>query len=127
SPEAAEGQDLAARTGISSVGTVLWELLAGQRLFLGETDFQTVKKVQQANIPAITSLNKAVTPERERIVNKALARDPAQRYTTARDLARELTTFLFKQATPVSAFDVAALVIGAQKDKARRKPQQGSI
>ena len=127
SPEAAQGQDVDARTDIFAVGIILWELLAGQRLFLGETDFQTVKKVQQANIPAISSLNKAVTPELERIINKSLARDPAQRYTTARDLAKELTTFLFKQATPVSAFDVAALVIGAQKDKAKRKPQQGSI
>jgi serine/threonine-protein kinase len=127
SPEAAQGQDVDARTDIFAVGIILWELLAGQRLFLGETDFQTVKKVQQANIPPISSLNKAVTPDLERIINKSLARDPAQRYTTARDLARELTTFLFKQATPVSAFDVASLVIGAQKDKARRKPQQGSI
>jgi serine/threonine-protein kinase len=96
-------------------------------LFLGETDFQTVKKVQQANIPPIASINKAVSPELERIINKALARDPAARYTSARDLARELTAFLFKQGQAVSAFDVAALVIGAQKDKAKRKPQQGSI
>jgi serine/threonine-protein kinase len=127
SPEAAQGQDVDARTDIFAVGIILWELLAGQRLFLGETDFQTVKKVQQANIPPIASINKAVSPELERIINKALARDPAARYTSARDLARELTAFLFKQGQAVSAFDVAALVIGAQKDKAKRKPQQGSI
>jgi eukaryotic-like serine/threonine-protein kinase len=127
SPEAAMGQDVDPRTDIFAVGIILWELLAGQRLFLGETDFQTVKKVQQANIPSISSINKNVPPDLERIINKALARDPAGRYSTARDLARELTNFLFKHAQPVSAFDVAQLVIGAQKDRAKKKPQQGSI
>ena len=127
SPEAAMGQDVDPRTDIFAVGIILWELLAGQRLFLGETDFQTVKKVQQAQVPPISSINRAVTPELERIIAKALARDPAQRYVTARDLARELTVFLFKQAQPVSAFDVAQLVIVAMKDRAKKKPIQGSI
>src|SRR6185503_14061545 len=127
SPEAAMGQDVDPRTDIFAVGIILWELLAGQRLFLGETDFQTVKKVQQAVVPPISSINRAVTPDLERIIAKALARDPAQRYVTARDLARDLTNFLFKQATPVSAFDVAQLVIGAMKDRAKKKPIQGSI
>jgi len=121
------GQDVDPRTDIFAVGIILWELLAGQRLFLGETDFQTVKKVQQAVVPPISSINRAVTPDLERIIAKALARDPAQRYVTARDLARDLTNFLFKQATPVSAFDVAQLVIGAMKDRAKKKPIQGSI
>jgi len=127
SPEAAMGQDVDARTDIFAVGIILWELLAGQRLFLGETDFQTVKKVQQAQIPSIASINKTVPPELERIINKALAREPAARYTSARDLARELTQFLFKQGQAVSAFDVSQLVIGAMKDRAKKKPQQGSI
>src|SRR5579872_1579272 len=91
SPEAAQGQDVDARTDIFAVGIILWELLAGQRLFLGETDFQTVKKVQQANIPSISSLNKAVTPELERIINKSLARDPTQRYAGARPLGQDLS------------------------------------
>ena len=54
SPEAAMGEDVDARTDIFAVGIILWELLAGQRLFLGDTDFQTVKKVQQAQIPSIS-------------------------------------------------------------------------
>ncbi|HEY1954680.1 MAG TPA: protein kinase [Polyangiaceae bacterium] len=127
SPEAAMGQDVDPRTDIFAVGIILWELLAGQRLFLGETDFQTVKKVQQAVVPPISSINRAVTPDLERVIAKALARDPAQRYVTARDLARDLTNLLFKQAQAVSAFDVAQLVIVAMKDRAKKKPLQGSI
>src|SRR6266436_3779025 len=70
SPEAAQGLPVDGKTDIFAVGIILWELLAGRRLFLGETDFQTVKKVQQAAVPAIAQINKRVPPELERIVNK---------------------------------------------------------
>src|SRR5580693_8737641 len=106
SPEAAMGQDVDGRTDIFAVGIILWELLAGQRLFLGETDFQTVKKVQQAQIPSLMGLNPKVTPELEKIINKSLAREPSQRYSSARDFARDLTVHLFKVGQPVGAFDV---------------------
>ncbi len=127
SPEAAMGQDVDARTDIFAVGIILWELLAGQRLFLGDTDFQTVKKVQQAQIPAISQLNKAVPPELEKIINRSLARDPNARYRTAKELAKDLNKFLFDFGKPVSSLDIEALVVGAMKEKQRKKPQQGSI
>src|SRR5580658_7342034 len=110
SPEAAMGGEVDARTDIFAVGIILWELLAGQRLFLGDTDFQTVKKVQAAVVPSISQINKKVPPELERIVNKALAREPAQRYRNARDLGRDLSKFLFTFGVPVSTFDIATLV-----------------
>src|SRR5665213_1305199 len=90
SPEAAMGQDVDARTDIFAVGIILWEMLAGQRLFMGDTDFQTVKKVQQAKIPSLLSINKKVTPELDKIIQKALARDPNVRYQTARELGVDL-------------------------------------
>src|ERR1700712_4916539 len=95
SPEAAMGQEVDARTDIFAVGIILWELLGGQRLFLGETDFQTVKKVQQAQVPSISQVNRKVPPELERIVNKALVRDSVQRYGTARELGQDLIRFLY--------------------------------
>ena len=67
-------------------------MLAGRRLFLGDTDFATVKLVQQAVIPRSRKVNPKVPPELERIVNKALARDPAQRYQSARELGRRRST-----------------------------------
>jgi serine/threonine-protein kinase len=127
SPEAAMGQDVDARTDIFAVGIILWELLAGQRLFLGDTDFQTVKKVQQAQIPAISQINKSVPPELEKIINRSLARDPNARYRTAKELAKDLNKFLFEFGQPVSSLDISALVVGAMKEKQRKKPQQGSI
>jgi serine/threonine protein kinase len=127
SPEAAMGQEVDLRTDIFAVGIILWELLAGQRLFLGDTDFQTVKRVQAAQVPSISQINKRVPPELERILNKALARDPAQRYGKARDLGMELSKFMFKFGVPVSTFDVATLVQGAMKERQRHRPIQASI
>jgi eukaryotic-like serine/threonine-protein kinase len=126
-PEAAMGQDVDARTDIFAVGIILWELLAGQRLFLGDTDFQTVKKVQAAQVPSISQINKKVPPELERILNKALAREPSQRYRTARELGLELSKFMFKHAVAVSTFDIAQLVQGALKERSRHRPMQASI
>jgi serine/threonine protein kinase len=127
SPEAAMGQEVDARTDIFAVGIILWELLAGQRLFLGETDFQTVKKVQQAVVPSISAINKTVPPELEKIITRTLARDPAARYQTARELGVDLNRFMFKFGQPVSTFDIASLVAVTMRDRARMRPQQGSI
>jgi serine/threonine-protein kinase len=127
SPEAAMGKDVDARTDIFAVGIILWELLSGQRLFMGDTDFQTVKKVQQAVIPPITQINSQVPPELEKILSRALARDPNARYRTAREFGKDLTKLLFEIGQPVSNFDIAQLVQGAMREKQKKKPQQGSI
>jgi len=127
SPEAAMGGDVDLRTDIFAVGIILWELLSGQRLFLGETDFQTVKKVQQAVVPPASTINKKVPPELDRILAKALAREPATRYQTARDLGQDLSKFMFSLGQPVSTFDIASLVQQAMKERKKKPQQQGSI
>jgi len=127
SPEAAMGQEVDARTDVFAVGIILWELLAGQRLFLGDTDFQTVKKVQAANVPPVAAINKKVPQDLEKIIAKSLARDPSQRYAGARPLGQDLSKFLFKYGVPVSTFDIATLVQGAMKERARKRPAEPSI
>jgi serine/threonine-protein kinase len=126
-PEAAMGQDVDARTDIFAIGIMLWELLAGQRLFLGDTDFQTVKKVQAAVVPSISQINKKVPKDLETIIGKALAREPAARYQTARDLGLDLTRFLFRFGIPVSNFEIGKLVQGAMRERQSKKPIQASI
>jgi eukaryotic-like serine/threonine-protein kinase len=127
SPEAAMGQDVDARTDVFAVGIILWELLSGHRLFLGDTDFQTVKKVQAAHVPGVSQINKKVPQDLERIIARALARDPAQRYPTARSLGMDLSKFMFRYAVPVSTFDIEQLVNGAMNERRRYRPQQASI
>jgi serine/threonine-protein kinase len=127
SPEAAMGQEVDLRTDIFAVGIILWELLAGQRLFLGDTDFQTVKRVQAAQVPSISQINKKVPAELERIIVRALAREPARRYPTARALGQDLSKFMFRHGVPVSTFEIAALAQGAMKERQRHRPPQASI
>src|SRR5262249_39328199 len=80
-PETAMGKEADPQADIFAVGIMLWEMLAGRRLFLGDSDYQTVKLVQQANIPSLRKLNSAVPDALEAVIMKALARDKAQRYS----------------------------------------------
>ncbi|MEO8903636.1 MAG: serine/threonine-protein kinase [Polyangiaceae bacterium] len=123
SPEAAQGLPVDAKTDIFAVGIILWELLAGRRLFMGETDLETVRLVQQAKVPSLRQINPNVTPELERVLNRALAGDPAARYQTARDFGRDLNNMLFDMGRAVSSFDIAKLVEPIRlerEDKKRR-------
>jgi serine/threonine-protein kinase len=126
-PEAAMGQDIDARTDVFAVGIILWELLASQRLFLGETDFQTVKKVQAAVVPSISQINPRVSSDLEEIINRALARDPGERYQSARALGGDLSKFLFRYGVPVGSFEIGALVQGAMRERQRQRTAQPSI
>ena len=127
SPEAALGQEVDARTDIFAVGIILWEMLSGRRLFIGDTDFATVKLVQKAEIPSISQINKDVPIELERIIARSLTRDPKARYQTARDLGRDLISFLYKNGRPVSPYDIAELVRGAMANRKPKKADKGSI
>ena len=127
SPEAAHGLAIDHRTDIFAVGIILWEMLSGRRLFLGETDFGTVKLVQQAAIPDLHAINPTVPPELVKILAQALAREPAARYGSARDFGRELTSFLFRHGHPVTAYDIAELVRAAVAQRKKLAPEKSSI
>jgi serine/threonine-protein kinase len=127
SPEAALGKDVDHKTDIFAVGIILWEMLAAKRLFLGDTDFATVKLVQQAMIPSLSKANPRIPVDLERIVNKALARDPAQRFQTAREVAISLNEFLYRYGKAVGSFKIATLVQSTIKAKQRARPMQHSI
>src|SRR5439155_10282099 len=71
SPEAAQGEEVDCRADIFAVGIILWELLASQRLFTGDTDVQILHQVQAARVPPISQINRSVPPELESIVRRA--------------------------------------------------------
>jgi serine/threonine protein kinase len=110
SPEAALGQPVDARTDVFALGILLWEMLAGRRLFLGETDFQTVKLVQQAQVPSLSRINPEVDSELERILGKALEKDLSARFQTALEFQDALAGYLFSHKLKVTSQDLAKLV-----------------
>ena len=129
-PEAAKAEPVDARADLFALGIVLWEMLAGRRLFLGETDYQTIKLVQEANVPSLTRLNPEVDEELNAIVMKALAADPADRFQSARDMGDELVGYLFSKRLKVTSYDIANLVkevVARKSTKKQSQPNDASI
>jgi serine/threonine-protein kinase len=127
SPEAAHGEDVDCRADVFAVGIILWELLAGRRLFSGDTDVQILHKVHAAKVPSISQINRSVPPELERIVHRALARDRRDRYPSARELGQDLSRFMFRFAQPVSGYDIATIVQATMREKENARLAQGSF
>ena len=124
SPEAAQGKAVDHRTAIFAVGIILWEMLAGRRLFQGETDLDTVRQVQRAAIPDIRKYNPQVPDSVLYVLNKALAGNPDERYQTARDLGHDLNAVLFSLSRAVSSFDLANLVLPVEQARLAEKAQK---
>jgi hypothetical protein len=108
SPEQVRGLPIDKRSDIFAVGIVLYELLTGERLFVGETDFSTLEKVRNVEIVPPSSYNKKIPQELERLILKALARDPEDRYQNAIDLHDDLQSFLYSVGEFFSRKDLAA-------------------
>lgn len=110
SPEAVDGRAVDHRSDIFSMGVVLWELLANRRLFLGKTEIETVEMVQRTEVPSLTLLNPDVTEDLDRLVRRALHRDPRKRFPSAREMGDHLTAYLFERGLKVTSYDLSEFV-----------------
>lgn len=123
SPEQIMQMPLDRRSDVFSLGTTLWELLTGRRLFRRPSDLDTVRAVQLGPIPDPRTVAPEVPEELARITKTALERNREHRYPTAASLARELDTFVLSQTTSSDvelrlAQLVDALFPGEQKRQA---------
>src|SRR5882672_12361753 len=87
SPEQITGGNVDKRTDVFSAGIILYQFLTGEKPFTGSGAWTIAKKILQEEPPLPSSLNNAITPLFDAVVNKALAKNPEQRYQSARDLA----------------------------------------
>lgn len=94
SPEQASGSPMDQRSDIFSTGIILFEMLTRQRLFTSNNDLNTLKKIQEAKIPAPSHFNPDIPFELEEIVLKSLQKNPELRYQTALEFHQELSRFL---------------------------------
>jgi non-specific serine/threonine protein kinase len=90
SPEQALGRKVDHRSDIFSLGVVCFEMLTGRLPFEGTSPTEIIDKVVHQELPAIARFNYEVPSELERILRKALEKDPNYRYQTARELHIDL-------------------------------------
>ena len=94
SPEQVRGLPIDRRSDIFAVGVILYEMLTGEKLFVGESDFSTLEKVRNAEVTPPRRLNPSIPDDLERVVLKALAREAEDRYQWPSDLQEDLMRFL---------------------------------
>ena len=94
SPEQVRGQPIERRSDIFAVGVTLYEMLTGEKLFVGESDFSTLEKVRNAEVPLPRQFNPNIPAGLEKVVLKSLAREVEDRYQWSSDLQEDLMRFL---------------------------------
>ncbi len=90
SPEQVRGKPADRRSDLFSFGTILYEMLSGQRAFRGETAADTITAILTKEPPDLTQTNRDLHPGLERIVRHCLEKNPEERFESARDVAFDL-------------------------------------
>lgn len=95
SPEQAKGEDhIDYRSDLYSVGIILFELITGEKLFLGSSEIATLKKVQEGVITKPSQIKKDIEPELETVILKALNKEMNRRYQSAADMIKDLEAYM---------------------------------
>ncbi|MFT7579423.1 MAG: tRNA A-37 threonylcarbamoyl transferase component Bud32 [Myxococcota bacterium] len=95
SPEQARGKPLDGRSDLFALSVMLWEMLTGRRLFLAESDFETLTNVLKADAPPPSQLNPDVPSDLDPIILKALEKKREDRYESVEAFGRELTRWYY--------------------------------
>lgn len=94
SPEQVRGLPLDRRSDLFSVGVTLHEMLTGERLFKGSSDFQTMDRVRRAEVAPPSRVNPRVPEDLDAVVLRMLDRNPEQRIQTAAEAGEALRQVL---------------------------------
>ena len=114
SPEQASGKQISPATDVYSLGVVLWELLAGDVPFVGENFVAVALRHVNEPPPHLRERRTDVSPRLDAAVQRALAKDPAQRFPSMAAFAKELRACLAEPegtASPRPAEDDLALTL----------------
>src|SRR6478735_2802670 len=89
-PEQVRGRPADRRSDIFAFGTILYEMLSGQRAFRGDTAADTITAILTKEPPDLSQTNKEIHPGLDRLVRHALEKNPEERFQSARDIAFDL-------------------------------------
>ncbi len=124
SPEQIRGVPIDHRSDIFALGVCLYEMLTGERLFVGDSDFSVLEKVRKAEVLPPSTYNRRVPEALERIVLKALARDTEERYQWANEVADDLQRFLITSDSIFSRKDLAQYMKSTFAEEVEREKQR---
>ncbi len=111
-PEQVRGLPVDQRADVFSLGTVLYEMLTGVQVFHEEGDFATMERVRRAEAPPASSHKPEVDAQLDAILSRAMTREAHDRYQTAREMLRDLETWLADRGHTVTDAEVAAFLAG---------------
>ncbi len=124
SPEGVSGKQASPRSDIFAMGTVLWEALSGRRLFDGKDDVEVFKKVKRANVPPLGEVRSGLPEGLITAVHKSLSVDPADRYSSAREFAMDLSVLLGGAKNAERAQGLLSQAVGEVKRWRREEAAQ---
>ena len=130
-PEQARAEPLDHRSDIFSAGALLFELVLGRRVFTAKTDIAMLWEVRKAEIPLPSTLLPTIHTVLERIILRALAPDPSDRFFSAQELGDALRNFRHDACpTGAASSELAALLrqlFEPAELRARRHKASGPI
>ena len=90
SPEQLEGKEADARADIFALGSVVYEMITGQRAFTGASQASLISAIMTAEPPPLSELQPDAPPVLDHLIRRCLAKDPDDRWRSVFDLAHEL-------------------------------------
>lgn len=124
SPEQATGRSIDRRADIFSLGTVLYEAIAGKKLFEGESDLSILDKVRRVDIAPMQQLLPSVPTAVHDILRRALALDPAERFDSASDMAEAIEPLLIDDRSIFGAKQVGMWMHALYADELQSVAEQ---
>ena len=124
SPEQIRGLPLDRRSDVFAIGICLYEMLTGERLFVGDSDFSVLEKVRKVEVLPPTTYNRKIPEALEKIVMKALAKDVDERYQYASELGDDLQRFLITSEAIFSRKDLSQYMKATFAEEYEREKQR---